>query len=83
MTVKKTIKMLDWWINQMECKIQELANCKFHDSEIWTILFDNETAILNNLKKIKSELIPKCSHPKNMQDTCGGVVYCMDCNLDL
>ncbi len=26
---------------------------------------------------------PNCRHPKKMQDTCDGVLYCMDCNEDL
>ena len=26
---------------------------------------------------------PTCKHPKKMQDTCDGVLYCMDCNEDL
>ena len=26
---------------------------------------------------------PNCNHPKKMQDTCDGVLYCMDCNEDL
>lgn len=24
-----------------------------------------------------------CKHPKKMQDTCDGIVYCMNCNADL
>ena len=25
----------------------------------------------------------RCKHPKKMQDICDGVVYCMNCNLDI
>lgn len=26
---------------------------------------------------------PNCKHPKKMQDTCAGQLYCMNCNEDL
>jgi len=32
--------------------------------------------ILNNIQT-------NCKHPKKMHDTCGGVIYCMNCNFDL
>ena len=84
MTVKKAIKILDWWINQREEQIKKLdTEYKFNDSEITKVLFENEKTIIDNLKLIKKEIVPNCIHPKNMRDKCGGVVYCMDCNLDL
>lgn len=84
MSVKKAIKVLDWWINQREEKIKELdVSFNFKDSELSGVLFENEKTIINNLKLIKKELDLKCPHPKNMHDTCNGVKYCMDCNMDL
>lgn len=84
MTVKKAIKLLDFWITQREEKIKELdTKFNFKDSELQSVLFENEKIIISNLKLIKKQLIPKCRHPKNMQDTCKGVKYCMNCNTDL
>ncbi len=83
MTVKKAIKILDWWINQKEEKIKEIPNFNFKDTEIEKTLFDNEKAIIKNLELIKKELVPNCKHPKNMRDKCGNVEYCMNCNLDI
>jgi len=84
LSIKKAIKLLDWWINQREEKIQKLeSNFKSMDSEIKSVLFENEKTVITNLKLIKKELTPKCKHPKKMQDTCNGVKYCMNCNMDL
>ena len=84
MTVKIAIKILDFWINQREEKIKELdTKFDFKDSELTKTLLENEKIIIDNLKMIKKELVPKCRHPKKMQDTCKGVKYCMSCNLDL
>ena len=84
MTLKKGIKILDWWIKNREEKIKELeTDFNFNDPEIPKILLDNEKTIIENLKLIRKEIVPNCKHPKNMRDTCKGVVYCMNCNLDL
>ncbi len=32
---------------------------------------------------ILNHLDTNCKHPKKMQDTCNGIVYCMDCNMDI
>ena len=82
MTVPKALKILDWWITQRENVIKELfSDCK--DFEVMTIIRDSEKTIIENLKLIRHELIPKCKHPKKMQDTCAGQKYCMECNCDL
>lgn len=82
MTVPKALKLLDWWIAQRENVIKELfIDCK--DSEVMTTIHDSEKTIIANLKLIREQLIPKCKHPKKMQDTCDGIKYCMDCNMDL
>ncbi len=84
MTLKKGIKILDWWINERETKIKELeTDFNFNDPEIPKVLLNNEKVIIENLKIIRKEIVPNCKHPKNMRDTCKGVVYCMNCNLDL
>jgi len=82
MSVPKALKLLDWWIAQREHVIKELfLDCK--DSEVMITIRDSEKTIISNLKLIKNELIPKCKHPKKMQDTCAGQKYCMSCNWDL
>ena len=82
MTVLKALKLLDWWIAQRENVIKELfLDCK--NSETMIIIRDSEKTIIANLKLIRDELIPKCTHPKKMQDTCAGQKYCMECNFDL
>ena len=84
MTVKKAIKILEWWINQREEQIQKLeTEYKFNDPEITKVLFENEKTIIDNLKLIKKEIVPDCSHPKKMRDKCGKIEYCMSCNLDM
>lgn len=84
MTIKKAIKLLDWWINQREEKIKLLdTEFKFNDLEIAKVIFESEKTIIDNLKLILKEIVPNCKHPKNMQDKCNDVKYCMNCNLDL
>lgn len=82
MTINKAIKILNWWIAQRENVIQELfLDCK--DSEVMTTIHDSEKTIIANLKLIRDQLIPNCKHPKKMQDICGGIKYCMNCNTNL
>lgn len=84
MTVKKAIKLLDLWIEHREESIEKLnSEYIFNDFSITKTLVDCDQRIIDNLKLIKKELVPKCKHPKNMRDTCKGVVYCMNCNLDM
>lgn len=48
------------------------------------ILLDVDKTIIANLESVRKELVPKCSHPKKMQDVDSkGNRYCMDCNMDL
>ncbi len=81
MTVPKALKLINWWIAQRENILKEVLN--FNDSEITTIIHNSEKTIISNLKLIRGELVPKCKHPKKMQDTCNGQKYCMACNWDL
>ena len=81
MTILKALKILDWWIAQRENVIKEIFS-DTKDFEVMTIIHESEKTIIANLKLIRNELIPKCKHPKKMQDTCAGVKYCMACNFD-
>lgn len=84
MTVKNAIKILDWWIERRENSLKELQEkIIFSDAEITKALVNSDKMIIHNLKLIKKEIVPNCKHPKNMRDTCKGVVYCMNCNLDM
>ncbi len=84
MTVKNAIKILDWWIERRENSLKELQETIiFSDAELTKVLVNADKMIIHNLKLIKKEIVPNCKHPKNMRDTCKGVVYCMNCNLDM
>ncbi|MFQ5439877.1 MAG: hypothetical protein ACE5DL_00280 [Nitrosopumilaceae archaeon] len=87
MTIKKAIKILDWWINQKKEAIQELEKDWNFSNDYHGVgkkLLDMDKTIISNLEKIRKELVPNCNHPKKMRDrTANGQVYCMNCNLDL
>lgn len=94
MTLKKGIKLLDLWIEDREKKLKVITakvikenaietDIEFEFPKIYKAILENEKNIIENLKLIRKEIVPNCKHPKNMRDTCKGVVYCMDCNLDL
>ncbi|MBL7015906.1 MAG: hypothetical protein ISR79_06015 [Nitrosopumilus sp.] len=52
--------------------------------DVAKVLLRSDETVISNLEKIRSELIPKCRHPKKMIDTLpGGQKYCMNCNFDL
>lgn len=58
MTVKKAIKIIDWWINEREESIQKLeTDFNFNDPEIPKVLLNNEKVIIENLKLIRKELV--------------------------
>ncbi len=89
MTVKKAIKILDWWISHKNQGMEELKtkwNYQEYDDAMGvakTIFYMDKT-ILHNLEKIRSELVPNCIHPQKMRDRApDGQWYCMACNLDL
>jgi len=91
MTLQKAIKIIDLLIaqeeklakgmtdpvkpwNQGNDGIQSLANT----------IAENMQAEILALAEIKRQIIPKCKHPKKMQDIDGnGNRYCMNCNWDL
>lgn len=87
MTVKKAIKILDWWINQKQEAMETLQEKWINSDDSYGVekaLLDSDRVIISNLKTIKKELDPHCKHPKNMRDrTADGQWYCMNCNFDL
>ncbi len=89
MTIKKAIKILDWWISHKNQGMEELKtkwNYQEYDDAMGVAktIFDMDKTILHNLEKIRSELVPNCIHPQKMRDRApDGQWYCMACNLDL
>jgi len=88
MTVKKAIKILDWWISHKKQTMKHFKkDWKFETdsiSEVAKSLIQSDETTIYNLEKIKKELVPNCKHPKKMIDTLSdGQKYCMNCNLDL
>jgi len=86
-SVKKAIKILDWWINQKKHGMKKLQNewiDSGDDYDITRTLLSVDKIIVVNLETIRSELITNCKHPMNMQDKDPtDQWYCMNCNLDL
>ena len=87
MTVKKAIKMLDWWIDQRKKAMEESKknwDYKTEVEDVAKVMLKADETVIYNLKTIRAELVPKCKHPKKMIDTLpDGQKYCMNCNLDL
>lgn len=87
MTVKKAIKILDWWINQKKEAVNKLKiEWDFQNDShgVGKTLLDMDQTIISNLETIRKELVPNCKHPNKMRDkTANGQVYCMNCNFDL
>ena len=79
--------MLDWWIAQRKQAMEEFKsnwNYKTEVEDVAKTMIKSDETVIYNLEKIKSELVPKCKHPKKMIDTMSnGQKYCMNCNLDL
>lgn len=87
MTIKKAIKIPDWQIKQktqgME-KLQKELVFSNDTHDMAKILLDVDKTLIANLESVRKELIPNCSHPKDMQDVdSNGNRYCMDCDWDL
>ena len=88
MTVKKAIKILDWWINHKKQSMEQLLKKWNYDpknpTDVEKLLIETTDTELHNLEIIKAQLVPNCSHPKKMIDTLpDGQKYCMNCNADL
>ncbi len=87
MTVKKAIKILDWWINQKKHGVEKLKeewDYLDDDYGVTKTLLNADRIAISNLDMIRKELVPNCNHPEKMRDkTPDGQWYCMNCNLDL
>jgi hypothetical protein len=91
LTLKKAIKILDWLIEQENKLSQGFVDVKKSWNQDFDCardlaksLSDSKRHEIETLQIIKNELIPNCSHPKDMQDVdSNGNRYCMDCNWDL
>ena len=87
MTVKKAIKIIDWWINHKKTilvKFQEDWKDSPDKYGVEKVLMDSDKRVIKNLELIRKELVPNCKHPKKMRDkTADGQDYCMNCNFDL
>ena len=87
MTLKKALKMIDWWIGQKKSGIAKLEKeWDFTDDShsIGKSLLNVDKTIIENLELLRKELVPNCKHPKKMRDkTADGQGYCMNCNFDL
>lgn len=87
MTVKKAIKIIDWWIDHKKTTMENFKE-KWKDSDdafgMEKTILDVDRTIIGNLELIRKELVPNCKHPKKMRDkNADGQWYCMNCNLDL
>ena len=88
MSVKKAIKMLDWWIKLKRHNLEEFkkkgeAIKSLDVYDLYPVVYKLDETTLYNLAKIKVELTPKCRHAKKYHDMSGGIKYCMNCNLEL
>ncbi len=91
MTLQKAIKIIDWLIQQETTLAQGMKNPEKPWNQdfdcmqkLANSLADNKEHEVQVLKMIRSQILPKCKHPKKMQDRdANGNLYCMDCNWDL
>lgn len=87
MTVKKAIKILDWWIDHKKTAMEKFQEEWKNSDDAYGVekaLMDSDKRILENLELIRKELVPNCKHPKKMRDKGpDGAWYCMNCNSDL
>ncbi len=69
MTVKKAIKILDWWIEQKKHGIEKLKeDWDFSDDDygVTKTLLNADRIIISNLETIRNKLVSDCNHPKKM-----------------
>lgn len=87
MTVKKAIKIIDWWIGHKKTTMAEFQETWKNSDDFYGVekaLMDSDKRMIENLELIRKELVPNCKHPKKMRDkTADGQWYCMNCNSDL
>jgi len=87
MSVKKAIKILDWWIDHKKTTMQTFKEKWKNSDDTYGLeksFLDSDRISIENLELIRKELVPNCKHPKSMRDrTEDGQWYCMNCNLDI
>lgn len=91
MTIKKAVKILEWFIEKQNQYSESMIDPKQAWNQDFDVLRDMTKSFSDRQKDeikvleiIKTELVPKCKHPKKMQDIdSNGNRYCMDCNWDL
>jgi len=86
-TVKKAIKIIDWWINHKKTSMAAFQE-KWKNSDdkngVEKAIMNADKSVIENLWLIRKELIPNCKHPMKMRDRMSDAQeYCMDCNFDL
>jgi len=62
MTVKKAIKMLDWWINQRKKAMEQFKNnwdYKTEVEDVAKVMLQHDETVISNLERIRVELVPK------------------------
>ncbi|AJM92699.1 hypothetical protein [Nitrosopumilus piranensis] len=64
MTVKKAIKILDWWINHKKTSMEKLLKQWNYDpkkpTKVEKLLIDSTDTDVYNLEAIRAQLVPKC-----------------------
>lgn len=91
MTIQKAIKILNILIEQETILKKGMTDTQKSWNQDFDCLRDLAKSLANNkeneimaLQAIRSQIIPKCKHHKNMQDRdSNGNLYCMECNWDL
>jgi len=91
MTISKAIKILDILIEQETILANGMADPQKSWNQDFDCLKDLAKTMADNtqneimaLQLVKDQIIPKCKHPKDMQDRdSSGNLYCMECNWDL
>lgn len=91
MTLQKAIKILDLLIEQQQILATGMTDPGKPWNQDFDCLKDMAKSLSENLQHqtmtlqaVKDQIIPKCKHPKKMQDRdSNGNLYCMNCNWDL
>jgi len=89
MTIKKAIKILEYYIAEKEKHLErsieyEKKAYEKDTFEIPKMMRENLESEITILKILQAQIVPKCRHPKKYQDKMkNGNLYCMNCNMDL
>ncbi len=90
LTLKKAVEIIDYTIKRK----LEIREGFIDPQKSWNMGETNISGItmelgrilseyVEILKLIRSQMVPKCKHPKKMRDHDGKGWYCMNCNWDL